>query len=113
MALKRFLGRGVAPVPVRVVMEGELPIGLADLLGRGIRLQAQDLVIFLGWDRHETASRAPLRRKVPDSYRLERERQGVSSAPSGAFRYLERRGARDESDPRGFPLTLGGQPRDD
>ena len=43
--LETDLGLGIPGVPVRVVFQGHLVVGLADLFGSGAPLEAQDVVV--------------------------------------------------------------------
>src|SRR5512134_3065586 len=66
-----LLGGGVTSIPIGMVMKGELPVRLADFLGRSVLLQAENLVVFLGRIRAKRHGSCP-----------PRPRRGVS-LPSG------------------------------
>ena len=82
--LEAALGLLVPGVLVRVILQGELPIGLLDLVGRRVPLQAQDLVIVaLRRHRHGISIGDGLRRLPPV--------HDITSAPARDTKAYERR----------------------
>ena len=93
--LEPLLGLGVARVLVRVVLQGQLPIGLLDLVGRGVALHAEDFVIIaLRGHRHGVSigsvrGGASWPSRIPQDG-LDATRLGRSPPPSAAMVDFER-----------------------